>query len=58
MGFGIYLFFHKLSRYKHLPNQFPEVTVIVQCKEEPSSSVIDEMWKYGALAVGKNSVNH
>ncbi|MBC8062990.1 MAG: hypothetical protein H7Y18_20355 [Clostridiaceae bacterium] len=53
IGFGIYLFLKKFSIYRHLPSKLPEVTVVVQCQDEQSGLIIDGMWKYCALTVGK-----
>jgi hypothetical protein len=53
IGFGIYLLVNKFSEYRHLPDKLPEVIVIVQCQDEQSGFVIDAMWKYSALSVGK-----
>ena len=58
IGFGIYLFFNKWSIYKNTPNKLPEITVIVQCEDEQSRLIIDEMWKYSALSVGKNGAKN
>lgn len=35
------------------PEKLPEVTVIIQCPESQSTSIVDVMWQYGALSVGR-----
>ena len=52
IGFGIY-FLAKKSSYRKLPNRLPEITVIVQCDEEKSRIVMENMWKHRVLTVGK-----
>lgn len=53
IGLGLYLFLKKYGDYKKFAPKQPEVTVIVQCKEEQSRLIIAEMWKYSAISVGK-----
>ena len=52
IGFGIYLLANK-NNYRHLPKKLPEVTVIVQCPEAQSERVMEIMWKYSVLTVGR-----
>ena len=52
IGFGIYLLVKK-GTYRNLPNKLPEITVIVQCEEEKSIIVIENMWKHRVLMVGR-----
>lgn len=51
-GFGIYLLVKKGS-HRHLPKKLPEITVIVQCPEDQSILVMETMWKYRVLTVGR-----
>lgn len=52
VGFGTSLFTKRGIR-RNLPKILPEVTVIVQCHENQSIMVMETMWKYGALTVGR-----
>lgn len=53
LGFDIYIIVKKLNNYRNIPDVLPEVTIMVQCQEYKAQVVIDEMWKYSALTVGK-----
>ncbi len=52
IGFGTYFFAKKLSRYRDHPPELPEITVLVQCRDEQSEKMKDLMWKHSALTVG------
>lgn len=54
IGFGSYLL-AKNGTYRQLPKRLPEVSVIVQCPEEQSILVMETMWKYSVLSVGRAS---
>ena len=54
IGYVIYYLFNK-NTHRHIPKKLPEVTVIVECSENQSSSVVDLMWKYRVLTVGKST---
>lgn len=52
IGFGLYLLAKK-GTLRHLPKTLPEITVIVQCPEDQSALVMETMWKYRVLTVGR-----
>jgi hypothetical protein len=52
IAFGIYLHLNK-GTHRHLPEKLPEITIIVQCLEEQSIFVMESMWKYRVLTVGR-----
>ena len=52
IGFGIYVLAKK-GTYRNLPNKLPEITIIVQCEEEKSIIVMENMWKHRVLTVGR-----
>lgn len=56
LGFTAY-FFIKKRNYRHVPKKLPEIVVIVQCFEEQSVFVMQTMWKFKALTVGKVQTN-
>ena len=55
IGFGIFLITNKdKDSHRHLPKKLPEITVIVQCSEDQSILVMETMWKYRVLTVGRH----
>ncbi|SMC75016.1 hypothetical protein [Sporomusa malonica] len=52
IAFGIYLLINK-GTHRHLPKKLPEITIIVQCLEEQSIPVMETMWEYRILTVGR-----
>ena len=52
IGFGIIQLISK-DNHRHLPKKLPEITVIVQCSEVQSILIMETMWKYRVLTVGR-----
>lgn len=52
IAFGIYFLINK-GTHRHLPKKLPEITIIVQCLEEQSILVMETMWEYRVLTVGR-----
>jgi len=56
IGFTIGFSFYILSRKgigRRLPKTLPEIIIIVQCPEDKSTPVMEAMWKYPVLTVGR-----
>ncbi|PYI52516.1 hypothetical protein [Paenibacillus flagellatus] len=51
-GFGTFKAVQK-SEGRKPPSRLPEVTIIVQCREELSNPVRRIMWRYRAMTVGR-----
>lgn len=54
IAFGIFMLTNK-DNHRHLPKKLPEITVIVQCLEDQSILVMETMWKYRVITVGRAS---
>lgn len=54
IAFGIFMLTN-MNSHRHLPKKLPEITVIVQCLEDQSILVMETMWKYRVMTVGRAS---
>lgn len=52
IGFGTYFWAKRLSRYRDRPAKLPEITLLVQCRDEQAEQIRNLMWQHSALTVG------